>query len=371
MNRAELERMDREALILRAEGAGVARARVLTRPELVDELLLRSTTDYATKQRARGLFGLARDLIARVVEQGLHLPDAAERIRAMGTPAAAHPSAPAALPTVTLAEIYAAQGHRGRSIETLEGVLDREPEHVAAAALLDRLRDSSYPIPPPRMPPEEDGSPPDSSGSGDDADDANDTAPSEPLHMLDDAPLPSRYDVDECIAIPVDPVTLYVYWEVRERTLEHVRRELPGGTIALRIVVIVPTWDGPESTVRDHDVHAPLGDYFVRDLPAGCVVRAAVGYRAGTMFVALAHSPALETPPNAPSPLVADSLVRWTPNGTSRISPVDRDAESILRVLGRVRKVAVQEWRAAAAAANRDDAHLGGSERWATSASES
>ena len=60
--------------------------------------------------------------------------------------------------------------------------------------------------------------------------------------MLDDAPLPTRYDVDECVAIPVDPSTLYVYWEVRERTLEYVRAARPGGALALRIVVIVPTW---------------------------------------------------------------------------------------------------------------------------------
>jgi len=358
MDRAELERLDREALIGRAEGAGVARPRVLTRPELVDELLLRSTTDYATKQRARGLFGLARDLIARVVEQGLHLPDAAERIRAMGIAAVARPSAPAAMPTVTLAEIYAAQGHRGRAIETLEGVLEREPEHLAAASLLARLRDTSYPVPPPRMAPEEDASP---SAAPEPAAPAESPGAGEPSHMLDDAPLPPRYDVDECVAIPVDPVTLYVYWEVRDGTLDCVRRENPGGTLALRVVVIVPTWDGPQSSVRDHDVDAPLGDFFVRDLPAGCVVRAAVGYRAGPVFIALAHSPALETPPGAPSPLVADTLVRWTPNGTSRVSAVDQDAESIQRALGRVRKAAAHEWRAETAA-RQAGAPLGSSE---------
>src|SRR5271166_595063 len=135
MNRAELERLDREDLILRAETAGVTRARILTRPELVDELLLRSSTDYATKQRSRGLFGRARDLLASVVERGLNLPDAAERIRAMGGVVASRPSAPAALPTVTLAEIYAAQGHRERAIETLDRVLTREPDHAAASAL--------------------------------------------------------------------------------------------------------------------------------------------------------------------------------------------------------------------------------------------
>src|ERR1019366_5562545 len=144
MNRAELEGLDRAALIARAEAAGVTRARILTRPELVDELLLRSAADHATKQRSRGLFGRARDLLASVVERGLNLPDAAERIRAVGGPPPPPPP----------------------------GALDETPE---------------------------------------------------PAHMLDDAPLPTRYDVDECVAIPVDPRTLYVYWEVRERTLDYVR----------------------------------------------------------------------------------------------------------------------------------------------------
>src|ERR1700678_4845730 len=43
MDRAELERLDRDALIRMAEEAGVSRPSILTRPELVDELLLRAT----------------------------------------------------------------------------------------------------------------------------------------------------------------------------------------------------------------------------------------------------------------------------------------------------------------------------------------
>jgi hypothetical protein len=285
MNRAELEGLDRDALIARAEAAGVTRARILTRPELVDELLLRSAADHATKQRSRGLFGRARDLLASVVERGLNLPDAAERIRA------------------------------------------------AAGALVAQLRDETFPVPPPRLPPEEDDDA--ALGSGDPG--ALDETP-EPAHMLDDAPLPTRYDVDECVAIPVDPRTLYVYWEVRERTLDYVRAERPGGTIALRVVVVVPTWDGPRSSVRNHDVHAALGDYVVHDLPAGCVVRAAIGYRHDDAFVSIAHSPALDTPPDGPSPLLADVLVRWTPQGAVRVSSGDPDGASIQRALDRVRR---------------------------------
>src|ERR1700727_2016129 len=78
MNRTELERLDRDSLISRAEASGVVRARILTRPELIYELIQRSTQPGEVV-RARGLFGRARDLLARVIERGLHLPDAAER----------------------------------------------------------------------------------------------------------------------------------------------------------------------------------------------------------------------------------------------------------------------------------------------------
>jgi hypothetical protein len=369
MNRAELESLDRDALIARAEEAGVARARILTRPELVDELLLRSTVDPATTQRARGFFGRARDLLARVVERGLNLPDAAETIRMIGGPPPSRRSAPAALPTVTLAEIYAAQGHRDRAIETLEGVLAREPDHAAARGLLRQLRDATYPVPPPRMPPEEEEpatapepvEPEHVTVPIPERAPAGAAEPAEPAHMLDDAPLPPRYDVDECVAIPVDPRTVYVYWEVREATLAAVRAAHPGGSVGLRIVVVVPTWEGPRSSRRDHEGMATLGDFFERELPAGSVVRAAIGWRSGGEFHPIAHSPALETAPGGPSPLVADDLVRWTPQGPVRVQPTDPDAAGIGRALGIVRR----EETLTRLAMQNGKGFLGSSEQWA------
>jgi hypothetical protein len=321
MERVDLEALDRDTLIGRAEGAGVSRARILTRPELIDELLLRTARpkDPSTLARARGFFGKARDLLARVVEKGLHLPDAAERIRSIAPPPASPPArAAAALPTVTLAEIYATQGHKDRAIETLRRVLEREPDHSAARSLIAQLEDTAYVPPPPPLPPEEDAPPPPH-------------AP--PARMRDDEPLPSKYDVDECVAIPVDPSTLFVYWEVKDATVGHLVKARPGGTMVLRLVVLLPTWDGPRTQIQDHEVHAQNGDYFVRGLPIGTIVRAAIGWRAEGAFLAIAQSPALETPPGAPSPVVADVLVRWTPKGTTRVTADDPDAPIITHAL--------------------------------------
>lgn len=157
MDRAELERLDRESLVLRAQAAGIKRARVLTRPELVDELVrLDPQIEPTQLKRSRGFFGLARDLLSRVVERGLHLPDAAERFRQAlddRPPQVPRPEAQA-IPTVTLAEIYAAQGHNQRAIDTLKRVLEAEPDHGAARALLEKLQASDYVAPEPKLPPE-------------------------------------------------------------------------------------------------------------------------------------------------------------------------------------------------------------------------
>jgi hypothetical protein len=349
MERAELEGLDRDTLIGKAEDAGVSRARILTRPELIDELLLRTARakDPKNLARARGFFGRARDLLARVVEKGLHLPDAAERIRSIVPPAPPPSRAAAALPTVTLAEIYATQGHKERAIETLRRVLEREPEHGAARQLLTQLEDEGYVPPPPPLPPEDDAPPPPESGESlvtarsAEVAPAVMVVPAAPVAakaapratMKDDAPLPSKYDVDECVAIPVDPSTLFVYWEVRDATARHLATSRPGGVLVLRLVLLLPTWDGPRTQVRDHEVHASHGDYFVRGLPIGTVVRAAIGWRIGEAFVAIAQSPALETHPGAPSPSVAGVLVRWTPNGATRVTKADADAPQITKAL--------------------------------------
>lgn len=364
MNRVELEKLSRDELIALAEHKDVPRARNLTRAELVDELLLRDNRGEAdTVRLARGFFGLARDLLARVVERGLHLPDAATRIRGAASPPPAPRTVESAIPTVTLAEIYASQGHLDRAMETLRRVIEADPENAAAVAMLTALSDHTYAVPDrPPLPPEEEAEaraaaaaaaaaeddeepvtaiPDGESSRGGRETDPEGLMPTLPPKMLDDEPLPPRYDVDECVALAVDPRTLFVYWEVRPRTLELLQRERGEGTIVLRVLTVVPTWDGPRSDERDIDVHADLGDYYVRDLPPEAVVRVAIGYRAGGAFVPLAHSPLFTERASQPVEREAHggpSFARWTLEG---LEPLDHLPAPVARALEHHRKGAI------------------------------
>jgi len=124
--------MSRDELIAHARELSINRPELMTRVELRDEIIRLSETDEEQRRRARGWLGVARDLVASVVEQRLNLPDAAEMIRGANLRVPKHVPPVA---TVTLAEIYAAQGHLPRAIKLLDEVLMREPEHAAAEAL--------------------------------------------------------------------------------------------------------------------------------------------------------------------------------------------------------------------------------------------
>jgi len=126
----ELDQKSRSELVDDARRLGVDRPERMTRVELVDEIV-RRTTPLAQQAEARGLFGVARSMLASVVESGLNLPEAASVIRGQVTARVpAGNQAPVA--TVTLAEIYAAQGHRGRALRMIEEVLATEPDHQEA-----------------------------------------------------------------------------------------------------------------------------------------------------------------------------------------------------------------------------------------------
>jgi hypothetical protein len=147
------------------------------------------------------------------------------------------------------------------------------------------------------------------------------TPPAPPPAMPDDRPWPERYGVDECVAMPVDANTLFVYWELRPESVARARRVLrrdapldaePEGT--LRVLIVEPSAEGPRTRTRDLEVvDAGIGEHFVRELPPGAVLRAAIGLKLGTRFLPLAHTLDVETPRASASPAAATTLGRWTP----------------------------------------------------------
>lgn len=369
MDKGKLAMLSRDGLIERAEGLGVRRARFLTRPELVDEILLAESKVEGDKRGiTRGFVGLARDLLARLVERGLHLPDAAERIRGSAPPPRPQGRA-SSIPTVTLAEIYASQGHHARAVETLRRLLTLEPDHDEARQMLARFEAVAAPL----EAIEE--------ASGDEhepaAQEPIEAAPAaavdEPTSMLDDGPLPPRYDVDECVALPVDPRTVFVYWELREESLRRLSARVGGGgVVALRVAVLQPSWDGPTYSRFDCDVFANLGEYFLRELPEGAVVRVAAGYRTPDgEFTPLAHSELFEAAlaRSADSPTPGPMLYRWTLDGMEPVERTGREAAFLAEALHASNapdlKQLAMRYGATALASWREVIPEGSSGRWA------
>jgi hypothetical protein len=131
--------LSRVELLRLAQGLGVVDADVMTRAEL------RAAIDKAQRPERAALdphpvtwVGVARRLLASVVERGLNLPDAAALIRG-DTKLMAPPMASPPVATVTLARIYAAQGHLDRAIVTLDEVLESDPDHELARDLRTQL----------------------------------------------------------------------------------------------------------------------------------------------------------------------------------------------------------------------------------------
>lgn len=373
MQRQDLERMTREQLIAHAERLGIPRPRVLTQPELIDEIIGRTTNDRE-RVRARGWLGRARDLLAKVVEKGLHLPEAARVLRQEQN---SWPAPPPPLPTVTLAEIYAAQGHLERAISVLDEVLTREPDHREARSLRERFveqrerararagRIETPPAPPPsarepksakpkeaapkaaevKAKPDDVSGPPTmpqgakeaapitspaveaeakaqieapaetapeaiaaEAAEAVDAIASTERAPGEPI---EEPPLPSRYEVDEVVAIAVDPRTIYIYWEVRATTLARARAANPEGQMCLRIASVTASWEGPVVDTRDLHVDALYGDRFLRDVQPGSNVRASLGWKSAAGFEPLAVGAEVTAPRAVPAESVAEDVARW------------------------------------------------------------
>jgi hypothetical protein len=134
----------RHELIALALDLGVDRPELLSDAELLQHISRASEGGEAEPTgsvappatSARGWFQVARNLVASMLEKGLNLPSAARVLR--DTVRTVPPQRPP-YPTVTLAQIYIAQGHTQRAIATLQQVLRRDPKNPKARRLLSTL----------------------------------------------------------------------------------------------------------------------------------------------------------------------------------------------------------------------------------------
>jgi hypothetical protein len=324
----ELDRLSREDLIAKARVLGVERAELMTRLELKDEVIRRSEPDAVVRQRSRGWLGVARDLVASVVESGLNLRDAASLIRGEPQRGADELRGPAPVATVTLAEIYAAQGHYDRALDMLEEVLEREPEHEPARALQERLlterEGSSSPAERRRRQPESEPpeSPPLVTAS---APEAEVPPPIEPAPEESEAPEPiqavrGQAPLVRAEAEPREPALVvlrdrdrvYLYWEVPPAGSVAAGNGAEQPALVARTVHWVPRGPTPERVERDYELTAPVGGTAIYGLAPGGLLRAALGYRDGERFRPLAVASELSLSPAGIerrfSPLGSDPL---------------------------------------------------------------
>jgi hypothetical protein len=346
MSRRELEGASREDLVLRAEALGIAGASARTTAELAAAIAA-AEENQRSERRGRGWFGRARDLLTSVIDRGLNLPPEASRNRPEGRGAGAPPPP---LPTVTLAEIYAAQGHLDRAIATLDEVISREPEHTDALSLRGRFVEQlrrTRPAEAPRPIETRLETPVGESGGAvgeverkavDEA-----TSPSQPeaeletddevsLALTEEESGPTqaertveqlldleRFEIDEVVAVAVDPHTVYLYWEVRPLSLAEARDKHPYGALVVRVASLTPSTSGVSSELRDLRVDALHGELFVRGLPSGTHVRVTIGYAHPDGFEPFAVGVEVHTPRAHRAALVASRFARWSEGG----SPVE------------------------------------------------
>jgi hypothetical protein len=271
-----LDGMSRDELIARARALGAKRPELMTRVELRDEIVRLTESDPVVRRRSRGWLGVARDLVASVVDSGLNLPGAAAAIRG-GVRPQPDWQGPAPVATLTLAEIYVAQGHADRALVVLDEVLRNEPDHAAALALKQRLsgdRSGRGRIVDASVSEIVEAAPsgaPESVGETKEAP-PEVAAPAEPPQSP--APARSPEGAEDSFAAPACALAI-------TRSALAVRYELlePADGVTLKVLSFVPRRGGPERLEIDVPVDAvePSGGLSLPPPAPGAVVRAVLG----------------------------------------------------------------------------------------------
>ncbi len=336
----DLQKLSRGELIELATSRGVRSADALTRAELIDEITKRAVSDDQPSGGMLGFLSVAGELVAGMVDRKLHMPEAAKLIREMAKPRR-RSQPPPPLPTVTLAEIYAAQGYLEKALTVLDEVLAAEPEHSDARSLRERLAEELAAAEAAEAMSTEGAVPatttdaPSDSGSETDgrteagaitaeADGQRDAALTADQDIEADAqvtqadsavegtdetsadasrnPFPARYDVDEIVALATDPRTVYVYWELRPVRFAQAHHVDPKGQLVLRALTVVSGALDIATDSRDIPVDQLVGDRFIRGLRPGAELRLCLGWNGPGGFVPLAVAEALQMPRDHEAP---------------------------------------------------------------------
>lgn len=288
VDRSALEALARDDLVARARGYGVKRPEVMTRVELVDEILRLCTPNPVERRRLRGWLGVARDLVASVVDRGLHLPDAAAFIRGdVRYEPLRTPQPPVA--TVTLAEIYGAQGHLDRAVTTLDEVIAKEPELHIARKLRERFAEELARRPRAQV------AAPTEVAESEPAPEAAEPEATKPA-------LPSAERAGESVAAlsRTGPSSCDIYYDLSSAGIGS------DGAHVVRVVELRPRRGGADRVEQDVALPSLRGATTVSGLVAGSVVRAAIGVRSNGSFRAVAVAAELSFADDGPK-------ILWVP----------------------------------------------------------
>lgn len=145
------------------------------------------------------------------------------------------------------------------------------------------------------------------------------------------AALPDRYRVTELVALIVDPLRVFLYWEITPEAIARARTRLgaawDGAAFVLRAYHVA---DESEASVRhqwDTDVDGEVGTWYLPLWSADQLLVFDLGWRASDgRFAAAARSNHIRTPRNAPDDTGGE---RWMTVIDGRIvaaSAVERDS---------------------------------------------
>ncbi len=268
--RSELEVLGRDELLAYARKLGISNPELTTRIELVEEILRLDGLDDHDRRLSKSLLGKARDLVARVMDLGLHLPEAAQRLRPVApVKPVPEPEGPRPIATVSLAQLYAAQGHADQALGMLDEILRRDPSHTDAQRLRLRLLATQ-------------------------AEPAAD-APAPPMDQLAivPAPTPSPVPAADDLRLERDAHGhMRCFWQLRPSSYATRCARLKDGHLVVRVIIRSPGSPEPVSREADVPIAALSGSCALPSTSEADTVCAAVGLSRNEQFeiIAVARS---------------------------------------------------------------------------------